>query len=38
VTIRRQDGTRIELSARRVRGMSEPEIEALIDQLSDRAS
>jgi hypothetical protein len=38
VSIRRQDGTRFELSARRVRGMGQAEITALVDQLADRAS
>lgn len=38
MTIRRHDGTRIELSARRVRGMGQAELKELIDQLSARAS
>lgn len=34
VAVRRQDGTRFEISTRRVRSMGQAEIKALVDQLS----
>jgi hypothetical protein len=37
LTVRRQDGTRFDISTRRVRGMNPAEIKALVDQLSATA-